>query len=341
MAKYSIEDTTLTNIADAIRDKYPRQTIKREIEVGRQVSKSPNATGFDSFNGAYPDSYTNTDTITIEGATKIKIKIAYQTESTQYDYLQVTVNGITGSKLGGGSTIQTVEYEYEDTNQVKFYFKSDSSNGNYLGYYAEVIGYTVVEEELEEETYTPLEMPEAINNIPIPPSRYVDKFGVSSTSVPQIYNTYSDTSVKGSVLCYENLSSTTSSNSHFVWYKKTKNDTWPMFYCKASNMTNNKPYRVIFYIWCSPGKTVEWANNNVYLNGNCQTTHDLKTITETPQLFVWDFKYIATSSSYEPTFHIYPAFANTDADTMLFVTPVLFFKTGESASAYSTYPAAL
>lgn len=165
MANYVIQDTTLTNIADAIRSKQKPETEKIETIIETKVSKTPNATGFDSYSGSYSDNMARTDTVTITGATKIKVKIAYQTESTNYDYVNITPRTGTAVEKLGGTTRQEKEYEFPGTDTVAFYFKSDSSNGNYLGYYAEVTGYTVEEVELPLPEYTPVEMAEAISAI--------------------------------------------------------------------------------------------------------------------------------------------------------------------------------
>lgn len=165
MAKYSIEDTTLTNIADAIRSKQKPETEKIETAIETKVSKTPNATGFDSYSGSYSNNLARTDTVTITGATTIKVKIAYQTESTSYDYVNITPGvGTAINKLGGPNRAEA-EYEFPGTNTVTFRFISDSSNGNYLGYYAEVTGYTVEEVELPLPEYTPVEMAGAIEEL--------------------------------------------------------------------------------------------------------------------------------------------------------------------------------
>jgi hypothetical protein len=41
----------------------------------------------------------------------------------------------------GGKTLTRTQLTFEDTDTITFYFRSDTSNGNYLGYYAECRGY--------------------------------------------------------------------------------------------------------------------------------------------------------------------------------------------------------
>lgn len=146
-----VNESSLTNIADALRDKLGETYVEYETEIQytpiTKISKTSNATGFDKFEGSYPSSYNNYDTVVIKGASKLKIKIAYQTEGTQYDWVQVVPMATTSSPSTGtypkrgGTTLTQEELEFLNTDTVTFYFRSDSSNGNYLGYYAEVIGY--------------------------------------------------------------------------------------------------------------------------------------------------------------------------------------------------------
>lgn len=165
MAKYSIEDTTLINIADAIREKNTGKIRINEVVVGTDTSKTHNATGFDSYNGSYNNNLGVSDTVRIPGATKIKVKIAYQTESTNYDYVIITPGvGDATAKLGG-TTRKEEEFEFPGTDTVTFKFISDSSNGSYLGYYAEITGVEEEEIDLGISEYFPAEMAEAIRAI--------------------------------------------------------------------------------------------------------------------------------------------------------------------------------
>lgn len=162
MANYVIQDTTLTNIANAIRSKQKPETEKIETIIETKVSKTPNATGFDSYSGSYSNNLSRTDTVTITGAPNIKVRIAYQTESTSYDYVNITPGTGTAINKLGGPNLKEEVYDFPGTNTVSFYFKSDQSNGDYLGYYAEVTGYSVEEVELPLPEYTPVEMAGAI-----------------------------------------------------------------------------------------------------------------------------------------------------------------------------------
>jgi len=41
----------------------------------------------------------------------------------------------------GGSTLKQETLEFNDTDTITFYFRTDGSGNEYLGYYAEVVGY--------------------------------------------------------------------------------------------------------------------------------------------------------------------------------------------------------
>jgi hypothetical protein len=332
MAKYSIEDTTLTSIADAIREKDAGRIVIHEILLDTRVSKTSNATGFDTYEGVYEPNLDVTDTITFEGADFIVIDIACHTDNSSYDYVQVKVPGETVVKMGGTSKRQTLRYE--GTNTVDLYFHSNSSNSSasktFLGYYAEVKGYKYEYENKETNTYKPSEMPEAIKDLRGSENPLYIELNSGSTYTPRPSLSYTDTVCESCGLWYHGIGSTGSaqSTSAWRWRKKSKSDIWPMVYWPANNnaMSENTEYRLVFYIWCSPGKTVEWASNNIYFNEHFSTTHNLGPITESKQRIDITFTYKKSSSSYEPCLHMYPLFANTDEDTLLFMSAPIFFQ---------------
>lgn len=189
MEQYLINDTTLSAIGDSLRNKLGDTKIEViEYTMPYLVSKTPNAKSFTERNGSYPNSASIYDFITIPGATKIKVKMAYQTESPSYDYVQVIPGKITvipsdATKYGGSFlTPPIVELEFDNTDTITFYFKTDGSNNMYLGYYAECTGYdadgNVIECLMQEEkevpnTFLPTEMSVAIDNMHVvPPEAY-------------------------------------------------------------------------------------------------------------------------------------------------------------------------
>lgn len=186
--KYSIEEKTLTDIGDALRRKHGEtktEIVKEEKQFDCIVSKTNNATGFDSFEGNYYTGTSNTiiDVVKIDNAENIKVKMSYQTVNKAYAYVQVVAGEFDKANYPtstttryGGSTIVTVELEFYNTNTVTFRFYDGAANTNYLGYYAEVKGMDkngdvlegIVEVEREIEvpnTYSSAEMAEAIDNI--------------------------------------------------------------------------------------------------------------------------------------------------------------------------------
>jgi hypothetical protein len=185
MTLYSIQDTTLTGIADGLRKWYGEtKTVTvsgmRPVPL-KVVSKTPNATGFDTRSGGYGNGTNLYDVVTIPGASIIKVKIAYQTENTVYDYVQVAAGNLTtmpsDATKYGYVLLTTTELTFKGTDTITFYFHSDSSNDAYLGYYAECYGldengnFVLSDEEemqtWEEEipnTFKPEEMGAAIDN---------------------------------------------------------------------------------------------------------------------------------------------------------------------------------
>lgn len=147
MANVLVEEAHLISIADSLRGIFGEtKTIMVPTKVPIEpvkYSSTPNATNFDTYSGGYGNSKTYIDTITITGATKLRVKVQYQTESTNYDYLYIVKGTVTstpssGTKYGGSAkTTKTIEF---DGDTITFCFKSDGSNDQYLGYFAEITG---------------------------------------------------------------------------------------------------------------------------------------------------------------------------------------------------------
>lgn len=168
-----VNESSLVNIADALRVKTGGDTrIEYETTIGHpplvKISKTKNATSLTEFSGGYGENQSVYDVVTIPGAVSISVKFAYQSEGTSYDYVQVCkgpqANFNSSATKYGGTTRATKILEFTDTDTVTFYFKSDSSNSNYLGYYAEITGFdsegkAILNTEIEEEIKTPIEVP--------------------------------------------------------------------------------------------------------------------------------------------------------------------------------------
>lgn len=181
-----VNESSLVNIANALRGKLGDVHIEYKTQTGHppltKISKTSNANSHTERDGGYGDNKSLYDEVTIPGASSINITLSYQTESANYDYVQVCQ----GSKSQfnssvtkyGGSTLTKKTLTFSgDT--VTFYFKSDGSGSNFLGYYAEITGVdenneVILDMEKEEEisvpfevrnTYKPNEMATAISDI--------------------------------------------------------------------------------------------------------------------------------------------------------------------------------
>lgn len=147
--EYAISGTTLTALADAVRKNVGEtkliQTGVREPEV--KISKTTNATSFTEHSGGYGNNKAVYDVVSFPGASKIVVDIAYQTENTNYDYVQIAVGPVSSPPSTstypkyGGATLTRKELTFENTDTITFYFKTDSSADAYLGYYAECRAY--------------------------------------------------------------------------------------------------------------------------------------------------------------------------------------------------------
>jgi hypothetical protein len=177
---YSIQSSTLVDIGDALRRRHgdTKTIIVKDDKPLKIISKTDNATGFDSHNGDYAANLKLYDVVKMPGAARIEVKLSCQTESAFYDYLQVAAGELNSTNFPaaekyGGKTIQNVELTF-NTDAITFRFISDSSNSSYLGYYAECVGYDAdgnacigdVEKEIPN-TYSSADMAAAIDAIEV------------------------------------------------------------------------------------------------------------------------------------------------------------------------------
>ena len=168
MAIVTINDEHLNNIADAIREKNAGNIIKTDSEavLETRISKTTNATGFDTCNGNYSNYLDTKDVVAIPGAKRMHVKVGYQTEGINFDWLYIIPEN--GDAIGplGGEEITIAEYDFPDTDTVTFEFSSNFSYNSYLGYYAEITGYGEGKIDLGTCEYKPREMADAIAAIP-------------------------------------------------------------------------------------------------------------------------------------------------------------------------------
>jgi hypothetical protein len=170
MANVKLDEQHLHDIAYAIRDK--KGVSQGSSTPITKIAKSSNVTSLTSYT-SYGNNLAEFSTVTIPGAKSIKVELTYQSESTSYDWVQIqagtysTASSFTGTKYGNTTKTTTTLTFTGDT--VSFYFKSDQSNGNYLGYYAVVTGLDANGNTITEapgETYRPCDMAAAISEIP-------------------------------------------------------------------------------------------------------------------------------------------------------------------------------
>lgn len=191
MANVVIDDSNLSAIGDALRSKLGDTHIeKRYVEtihhpetsknMKPKIAKTSNAVNFTTRNGGYGNNRGFFNTVIVEGASSLLIDFAYQTESTNYDYLIIDETGSTSGTKYGGTTLSRKSIILQG-NTASFYFRSDSSNDAYLGYYAEVYGLDangnvlqdvipawdedIYEDIVVENIYKPREMADAIKSI--------------------------------------------------------------------------------------------------------------------------------------------------------------------------------
>lgn len=112
-----------------------------------RILKSDNVSEDGSeYSGGYGNNKEETKIETFPGASKVYVRITYQTQSTSYDWVALYGSGITPSvsnysssvsnKLGGTSKATATFVIPGDT--VQLFFKTNASTDSYYGYYAEV-----------------------------------------------------------------------------------------------------------------------------------------------------------------------------------------------------------
>ena len=190
--KYAIEGQELTNIADALRRRHGEtkkiMVTDYEIVPATMISKTPNATGPDSWEGLAPYGFTY-DVITIPNATSIQVTLythtymAYQhiyVVAGEYGEMSFPTNAkdySTSNKIVQNNLV----FENTDTITIKYHGVANENDyrQDVLGYYAEVcgldangneLGEQIIPIEVEQEvpnTYTSDEMAQAIDDIEV------------------------------------------------------------------------------------------------------------------------------------------------------------------------------
>lgn len=149
MTTYTIEESTLTGIADALRGKVGETET---VSVLSKVSKTDNFSDFGTFEGS-PIVKSFYDVVTLEGASSIKVKMSVQTfggipthgeEGKGAQRVEIasgehSVMPEDSLAFGGEGVMKIEELLFENTDTITFYFFG--SNSDILnGYYAECYG---------------------------------------------------------------------------------------------------------------------------------------------------------------------------------------------------------
>lgn len=176
MAKVLVDESSLTNIANALRTQARDTVLITHDDIMApvtKISKTSNVIDKDNYTKGYGNSISRYEVVTIPGASTIKVELTYQTESANYDYIQIMsgkVSSASGSKYGG-TTLTTKEITFTNTDTITIFFKSDSSNDSYFGYYAVVTGLDADGNQIvapETNTFKPSEMAQGILALPVP-----------------------------------------------------------------------------------------------------------------------------------------------------------------------------
>lgn len=181
---YSIKESTLTGIGDALRRRHGETEIVtvEGIVPDIFVSKTNKATSFTNLGGTTETNYSNDDVVTIPNANSIQVQIAYQTAGFDH-YVKIYSDSFSTDNLYTGSSsfpIVNASFTFENTDTITFHYEQGYNfTTATCGYYAECIGYDVegnaigtigqVDKEIPR-VFTSDEMAEAIDDIlPSPP----------------------------------------------------------------------------------------------------------------------------------------------------------------------------
>ena len=179
--KYSIEDTTLTGIADALRRKHG-ETHKEPLYLDYVVSSSNNITSADGVNSGFVN-FAYENTITIPNAVRLFIKLTYIAAEHMMPNFVFTINDTVYSTNLHNKTYSEINLDGDTVT-----FKYTASGKGIHCYYAEISGYdadgNIILNDTGEtvdipNTYKSSEMAQAIDNIP--PSPPEEAFVISET----------------------------------------------------------------------------------------------------------------------------------------------------------------
>ena len=170
MADVTLNEQHLQDIAYAIREKlYIPQSIR---SFSKTYNVSDDGTTYEPSYGNYQEVV---DVVTIPGAARIVVELKAQTESTNYDWVQIRegvwteMSDFSACTKYGGTTVMNATLTFNG-DSVSFFFRSDSGIDKYYGYYAKITAYDAQGNAFDTEgapiKYRPCDMAAAINSIP-------------------------------------------------------------------------------------------------------------------------------------------------------------------------------
>ena len=150
---YSIKESTLTDIGDALRRRHG-ETEWVNVSAPCVVNKSHNATGFDSYEGNFINEKNTLSIASVNNAYAVNVKIRWDIPNGVILYICPGYHLTPASALESVSKISEVltseeicNYTFEGYDSVTFVLAgltSSVTNGyDGLGYYAEIVGFDV------------------------------------------------------------------------------------------------------------------------------------------------------------------------------------------------------
>lgn len=190
---YSIQESTLTDIGDALRSKYG-ETRPGTILVPCVISKTSNATGPYTWDGPFPANGVQYYNIRIPGATRIEVDLYYFTTSISCAAFWIAAgeynnnNPLSSSGLTtycGYQSVQNKKLTFDNTDVITIKYEGYTAT-DALGFYAICMGYdsndNIIEFEncdyAEQEvivpnTYSSADVAAAIEGLVLPPEPIV------------------------------------------------------------------------------------------------------------------------------------------------------------------------
>ena len=300
MALYSIKQETLTDIANAIRSKVGDT---RPIYAEYAINKSKGSTGFDYTIGGFTSPYTST--ITSDGASYLKIKMAYTTgKSNSYSFYVNNIKYSTESYTP--STPELVEFTVSG-DSVTFRVEVVSSSIAQVGWYAEIRGYDendntvmVATEGTEPNNLTSVQMAKAIDFLDyIPKEAFVIsgncKYKFAGNGWNWFLDTYQDRISTENITSLEQMFDNNSNIESINFDFNCRTNT----VCSVSSMFNN----------CLNLKAINGKIKNLKVSNMNDMFNNCQNLRYLPEFIDIDFTNIINNSSGDCTNAFYDCYS--------------------------------